>query len=198
MTSIRKNKGKNGQQLRKFYEEAFAMSKNGEVTAEMLHKKFGISLYGAACILYMIQSEEYCPELENIYTHDECNPIKGKDEKKDRMIKFFEDLPPFKHYQTYYHSDISDEDMERYVSLGLAKWVSFEDYRLDVIQMYVSIRRFCEQHNADMREALAHKDREFFTEYFKTKDEKVIIKSLKRDKFNAAEIKSVLKLLSPK
>jgi hypothetical protein len=86
--------------------------------------------------------------------------------------------------------------MERYVSLGLAKWVSFEEHRLNLIHIYVSFRRIIQQHNADMREALAHRNKEFYEEYFKEKDKDAIIESLKRDKFSDIEIKVVLNLLA--
>ena len=189
-------KSDNSHELRIFYEEAVRLSKKGVLTAVMLKDKLGISMYGANCILYMLQAEEYCPELENIYTQDECGFLKGKEEGKYRMVKFFEDMPPFKHHQTYHHGNISDSDMERYVSLGLAKWVSFEEHRLNLIHIYVSFRRIIQQHNADMREALAHRNKEFYEEYFKEKDKDAIIESLKRDKFSDIEIKVVLNLLA--
>ena len=184
--------------LQKIYEDACLSSKSEYPTAKQISEKFGLSLYGASCILYMFIAEEYCPELENIYLHDECSPLEGKDETSLYLIKFFEKLPPYNPDYTYSHT-ISEEDKKRYVSCGLAERVSFEKYRLERIHIYVSFERIIQQHNADMREALIHKDKEFYRSYFDEKDNKEeIAESLKRDKFNDTEIQEVFRLLSLK
>ena len=186
------------EKLKDLYDRAVTLSKSVKLSVESISKGFGLSQYAASCIFYMLQVEEYCPELEDTYQQDEYPLLKGKNENDFKIIGFNEDMPPFRKNQSCTTEDVSQADMQRYVSIGFARWISFGDFLLNRIHIFVSLTRILNQQNANMREAIAHKDKGFYEEYFKDMSKDEILKSLKRDEFNDTEIQSVLSLLSLK
>ena len=82
--------------LRNLYDKARALIHQGEeITPESLRQEFGLSKYTASCLLHMLDTGEYWPELEDIYDRDGSANLEGKDESKNSMIEFLEDIPPY-------------------------------------------------------------------------------------------------------
>lgn len=165
-----------------------------EVDIDTLQKEFKLTRYGASCLLYMYIRGEYCPELENVYLHKEAQFLIDKREGEARLIEFVEDMPPFKKYGTYY-KELAEVDKDNYVTIGVATFVTFEEYRQKHIHLYVECNRILEQVHADMREALANGDGQYFIDFFKRSDKNKIVEQLQQESFKPAEIKRILELM---
>jgi hypothetical protein len=180
--------------LKQIYADAISLRADGDVTSELIQDRFGLSPYGASCILFMLNKDEFCPELEAVYTQGEMESLQGQDETTDRTIKFIEDIAPYQRHQTF-DKEIAESDKETYVRLGFAKRMSFEDRRQEMIMLYVAMSRVLHQHKMDMLEALAHRDVGFFQDFFHDTSKEDIEKHLKKYGFNKKDTRLVLDLM---
>ena len=183
-------------QLHRIYQEALALHlPEHELNGNSLSEKFGVTVFGASCLRFMLARNEYFPELERIYRQTEFPSLLGKDPEQVQHVEFLEAMPPFKRHHIA-GEELTDRDKDVYVSLGIAKRITFEDFRQAMIQLYVDCSRLSEGYEADLREAIARQDSKLIQEAFKGKTVAEIRERLRRYKFTAGEIKTALKLFS--
>lgn len=183
-------------ELRRFYEEAVSLCVDGEVPSEILQERFGLSPYGASCILFMLRKQAFHPELAKIYVQDEMPSLEGVTESTYRGIRFLDDMPPYYKGRVYDTTCISENDQEVYVKMGIAERASMEDQRQEMVFIYSSICEILNQHDADMLEAISHRDEEFIRNFFAGSSKAKVLKHMRREKLKSAQhIKTVLEIL---
>lgn len=181
--------------LEQLYHQATALRTVGqELSEDFLCERLGVTLYGAACLLFMLSRNEYCPELKKLYRRADAAELIGKKEGRDQIIVFIEDMPPFKK-EGIVIEELTEKDKSIYVSLGFARFLSFAEFRRLLIGIYVGSCQLLDQIHADVRAAIAQKDVPYLKNFFKSMSGEQITKSLHRSKFAAREISTVLKLL---
>ncbi len=176
--------------LQQHYEDVLQYEIATILDSEFLQKKYELTEFGASCLMYMLVNNEYCPELEDIYTEN-----RDTFEGEDNEIKFIEDMPPYSKFDMG-KSDLSLADKESYIADGFAQWMSFEDQRQWHIKLIVEFSRILNQHEADIREALTLRNEDFFKDYYKDYDEEKIIEHMKNLEFTEDEITIALELVS--
>lgn len=181
--------------LETLYEKALVLGFNEYIPIEKLREKLGISKNKASCVFYMLSEKVYCPELEEYYAKDEDEDPREKNEKYCRMVKFLEDIPPFQK-NVCYVDEISETDKKRYVSLGFAKWSSFEENRQRRIQTYISFSRILTHIHTNIHEAFERTDVGFFKFFFHKSDKKQIIETLEKEGLTEAKIKKVFNMMA--
>lgn len=176
-------------ELRKILINAIILSKETEVDSELLQKNFKLTQFGASCVLYMMKIEEYCSELEQLYTQ---NILRGKNNTKE--IIFIEDIEPYKTGDQCL-SEMSYETRLSYVSIGFAKWITFEEYRQYYIDVAVRLLRYKNPHIATIAEMIKNKNEDGLMIYFEGRDKEEIIQHLKCNDFSDDDIEVVLEIV---
>ncbi len=166
------------------------LSKESEVDSELLQKNFKLTQFGASCVLYMMKTEEYCPELEKFYKE---NLLRGKNNSED--IIFIENFEPYE-IGDQCSSEIPYETRLSYISMGFARWVTFEETRQRYIDVSVRLIRYRSPYIATIAEMIKNRDKEGLIEYFEGRDKEDVIRKLKRDDFSDEDIEVVLDLLN--
>lgn len=179
----------NVHELRKILINAIILSKETEIDSELVKKRFTLTQFGASCVLYMMKNEEYCPELEQLYTQ---NILRGKNNTED--IIFIENIEPYE-IGVQRFSDTPYETRLSYVSMGFAKWVTFEDARQRYIDISVRLMRYRSPYIATIAEMIKNRDEEGLLSYFEGRDKKEIIQYLKGNDFSDDAIEVVLEIV---
>lgn len=181
-------------QLHRIYEDALALQQAGDVLdGKSLEKKFGVTVFGASCLMFMLEQQAYYPDLEKIYHHKQAPLASNKDLEQVEFIQFLEDVPPFSKFQLV-DEELSPHDKSLYVSLGFARRRSPEEFRRDMINLYVNLCQATDQYRADFREAIARRDVEFVKKQFQGKNLEKVKRQLKKMKFTLQEIEAAFKI----
>ncbi len=180
------------------FEEALPIAKSGDIKGLMdLMKKRKLKDLARDSLVLMLDEGKYIPELESFFTRKDKHLFKLEgDISKYDLFRFLEDAPP-KNAGDIVSALKGDETYRAYENMGIVRKATVGEYNRHILHLYVAITRLKDQHDLDMREALAHNDAQFFEDYFiDNKDKKKIAESLKRDGFKPSQIQKVFKLIS--
>jgi hypothetical protein len=166
------------------------LSKETEVDSELLQKEFKLTQFGTSCVLYMMKKEKYYPELEQLYIQ---NILRGKNNTEE--IVFIEDMEPYE-VGDQCLSEMSYETRLSYVSMGFAKWITFEEYRQQYIDVAIRLLRYKNPHKATIAEMIKNRNEDGLMSYFEGRDKEEIIQHLKGSDFSDDDVEVVLDLLS--
>lgn len=174
---------------------ALVMQDSGRtVDTGTLVKELKVTVFGASCLMFMLAKGEYMPALERVFEHPEAPLLINKDVTRVDFIEFLEDMPPFKRFQLV-DEELSKRDKDLYVSLGIARRRTPEEFRLDMVQMYVLADQLRDQYRSDFRGALTTGDHEFFRRQFQGKSDAEIRDGLAKLKFTPSEIEAAFRIL---
>ncbi len=181
--------------LKEYFDLAKELENSGHVIdSDFLKEKLGVSVCRASCLFFMLHKGGYYKDLEPLSELKEIPNLKGKKEGKNKFIIFTEDMPPYK-ANIYYDEEISEVDKKQYVSIGVARDISFEDVRQIIISIYWGLSEIIKQTKNHFIKELECGNAQYFKDFYKEKDKKYILKDLKKTKFKDIQIKSILKLL---
>lgn len=173
-------------ELRKILINAMILSKETEIDFKLLQKKFKLTQFGASCVMNMIYRGEYCPELESEYKEDR---LRG--ENNTERIKFIEDIEPYE-IGDQCLSDTPYETRLSYISMGFARWLTFEEARQENINVIIALMRYKNPQIPLIAEMIRNRDEEMLKMYFEDKEEEYIVEILKLYKFSDDDIEIVL------
>ena len=178
-------------QLEKFYLKSKALADSGEIIdSDFLCHTFGVTKFGASCLLYMLNEGRFYPTLEKIYRRADDR----KQNKENHYIEFTEKLPPFKEWDIF-GDDMSKKQKALYVSMGVARFMSSEEFRQLRIGIYVNIDILVEEARKKLLAALDGKDAAYVKNHFCNKTVDEVKQWLKRMKYTKQQIDDALALL---
>ena len=137
----------------------------------------------------MIYRGEYCPEFESEYKDDR---LRG--ENNTERIKFIENIEPYEIGDQCF-SDTPYETRLSYISMGFARWVTFEEARQHYINVIIALMRYKSPQIPLIAEMIRNRDEEMLKMYFEDKDEEYIVEVLKLYKFSDDDIEIVLEMV---
>ena len=176
-------------ELQDIFNNAILLSKETEIDFKLLQKKFKLTQFGASCVMNMIYRDEYCPELEREYKDDR---LRGENKTED--IKFIENIEPYEIGDQCF-SNTPYETRLSYVSMGFARWVTFEEARQHYINVIIALMRFENPDIPIIAEMIRNRDEERLKMYFEDRDEEEIVEVLKLYKFSDEDIESALEII---
>ena len=181
--------------LKEYFDLAKELENRGQtIDSDLLKVKLGASVCEASCLLFMLNRGGYFKDLESLSKMKEFPNLKEKKEGKDKFIAFTENMPPYK-TNIFYGEEITDQDKEQYVSIGVARYLTFEEVRQLIITLYWGINELLRQSKNNFIKELEAGNAQYFKDFYKEKDKEYILKDLKRTKLKDAQVESILKLL---
>lgn len=182
--------------LERLFDELKAKRDAGcDITTEFLRQEYSLTTGGVSCFLYMLSHDKFHPELKPLIQQTELTPLRKKDEAKQPMVKFLEEMPPYKKEHLYFEEELTAKELAIYFSMGVVRRAAYEEYRQIIIAIYVALASKIAVWKLDILEALNHGDTEFFNGEFKERPESEIRQHLKTVGLKRDQIQSVIKII---
>ena len=183
-------------QLEKFYLQAKALADAGEIIdSNFLCHTFGVTKFGASCLLYMLNEGQYYPCLEKIYTQDDDPNLIKKHETKNHFIEFTENFPSFDEGNIF-GDDMSKKQKALYVSMGVARYMSSEELRQSRVGLYLKMDFAVNEYRAQFLAALDREDAAYVKEYFGNMTVDAVRERLKKRDYTKKQIEDAVNLFS--
>jgi len=140
----------------------------------------------------MLKFGQYLPDLETMYDQDRL-PGNGR----NGNIRFLETTPE-KIKDTVFPNKLSKKQKEYYVSIGFAKWNTYEYERQLQIHMFIRLSSYSTTVKENFKKAIERKDRVALYNYFQSKNKATVKRHMLKLKHTQEDTDEVLRLLFKK